>query len=147
MFDSDQIRLGAQRVVIMGCGGFGSAVTVLLSERGHVVHVLDREASAFENLPRTQIDGGWIVPYVGDGTTERDLTKVSTPDADVFMALSGSDTKNAFAAQIAGQVYQVPRVICRIDDPELCEIYEGLGMTAVSVTRLAIHTLVESLGV
>lgn len=131
----------------MGCGGLGAAVTASLAERGHAVHILDIDTSAFDRLPQSLIDDGAIVTCTGDGTAGRDLIKVSTPVADVFMALSGSDTKNALAAQLARQVYGVPRIVCRIDDPTLCEMYEDLGLMAVSSTDLAAQGVVRALGV
>ena len=147
MFPFDQMQSGAMRVVVMGCGGLGAAVTASLSKRGHAVHVLDTDTSAFDCLPQSRIEDGGIVTCAGDGTVGRDLIKVSTPVADVFMALSGSDTKNALAAQLARQIYGVPRVVCRIDDPTLCEMYDGLGLIAVSSTTLTAGNVVQALGV
>ena len=147
MFPFDQTRPGTLRVVVMGCGGLGSAVTASLSERGHAVHVLDPDVSAFDALPQSRIEDGGIVTCAGDGTVGRDLINVSTPVADVFMALSGSDTKNALAAQLARQIYGVPRVVCRIDDSAMCEMYEELGLIAVSSTNLAAQGVARALGV
>ncbi len=147
MFPFNHIRPGSLRIVAMGCGGLGSAVVASLSEHGHTIHVLDTNASAFDGLPKSSIEGGGIVTCVGDGTVVRDLIKVSAPVADVFMALSGSDTKNALAAQLAKQIYSVPRVICRVDDRALCEMYEGLGLITVSSTTLAAKAAVQALGV
>ncbi len=147
MFPFEQLRPWALRIVVMGCGGLGSAVTASLSERRHAVHVLDPDISAFDGLPQSRIEDGGIVTCAGDGTVGRDLMKVSTPVADVFMALSGSDTKNALAAQLARQIYGVPRVVCRIDDPTLCEMYEGLGLIAVSSTTLAAENVAQALGI
>ena len=147
MFPFEQLRPWALRVVVIGCGGLGSAVTASLAESGHAIHVLDPDASAFDGLPQSLVEDGTIVTCAGDGTAGRDLIKVSTPVADVFMALSGSDTRNALAAQLARQVYGVPRVVCRIDDPTLCEMYKGLGLIAVSSTSLAAENVVQALGI
>ena len=82
------------------------------------------------------VEDGHIVPLVGDGTFEEDLRKASIQDAQVFMALSDSETRNALAAQIARHVFQVPTSICRIDDPSKERVYNGLGILAVSAITL-----------
>ena len=129
-------------MVIMGCGGLGATVATSLTDQGHVLHILDVTADAFDRLPVGLIEAEQIVPLVGDGTSERDLMKASIQDSTVFMALSGSDTQNALAAQIAKQVFQVQTVICRIDDPSKEEVYNDLGIVAVSAIKLVREVVV-----
>ena len=127
----------------MGCNGIGAAVATTLVNQGHTVHVLDSHEGAFGRLPPGGIEEGHIVPIIGDGTLQQGLVKASVQDADVFMALSNSDTRNALAAQRAKQVYQVPKVICRIDDPDLNEMYNELDIQAVGATMLVTEMLVK----
>ena len=133
-------------MVIMGCGALGATVASVLTDGGVSLQVLDTRADAFDRLPTGLIEDGRVVPLVGDGTNERDLAKAAVQEATVFMALSGSDTKNALAAQIAKQVFGVPTVICRIDDPSKGAVYEDMGIVTVSATTLVADMVVEAAG-
>lgn len=130
----------------MGCGALGATVASVLTDGGVSLQVLDTRADAFDRLPTGLIEDGRVVPLVGDGTNERDLAKAAVQEATVFMALSGSDTKNALAAQIAKQVFGVPTVICRIDDPSKGAVYEDMGIVTVSATTLVADMVVEAAG-
>ena len=144
MLQPNQRESGSRHTVIMGCDGVGVLVATSLSGQGHTVHVLDSRSEAFEGLPPGEIEAGRIVPIVGDGTLQQDLVRASIQEADVFMALSKTDTRNALAAQMARQLYQVPRVICRIDDPTLQEMYSDLGIVAISATRLVTNKTLQA---
>lgn len=137
---------GPRHVVIMGCGQIGAMVATTLSEAGHTLHILDLDPVAFDLLPPGMVAYGHIVPIVGDGTLEEDLRKASIQDAGIFIAVAGRDATNALAAQIARHLLQVPRVICRIDDPTRKEMYGRLGLIAVSATTLAAEMVLESTG-
>ena len=107
-----------------------------MSETGYIVQILDVSVAAFDLLPTGLIEDGQIVPIIGDGTLESDLLKASAQDADVLIAVSGKDAANAMSAQIAHHILGVPRVICRLSDPVLGEIYKDLDLTTVSPTGL-----------
>ena len=108
------------------------------------MHILDLSPSAFDLLPAGMKGDGRIVPIVGDGTREADLRRASAQGADVFIALSGRDARNALSAQIAKHVLQVPTVICRINDPTRKEMYTQLGLTAVSAAGLVTEAVLEA---
>jgi trk system potassium uptake protein TrkA len=116
----------------MGCGRLGATLAVSLSEEGWFIHILDLNSDTFDRLPPGMIENGHIVPIVGDGTLARDLRKASTQDADVFIAVSGRDTRNALAAQLAKHILNVPNVICRMNDQTRRDMYEELGLTTIS---------------
>ena len=130
----------------MGCGRVGSAITKALYERGYIVRVLDTDANAFDRLPTGAVEDGHIVPVIGDGTLESDLRMVSAQDADMFIATCGSDSRNAMSAQIAQHILMVPKVICRMDDPALGEMYSSLGLVTINVTGLISRTILEESG-
>ena len=52
-------------------------------------------------------------------------------NVDVFLALSRDDHHNALVAQIALYIFNVPRVICYLEHPQLRILYAGLGLDVV----------------
>lgn len=118
------------RVVILGCGRVGAELATILSRDGHDVLVIDRNQEAFGRL-RQEFTG---TTMVGDGTDEDVLERAGVPEADAFVACTNGDNRNILSAQIAKHTFEVPRVICRIYDPQRQEIYNKLGLESISPT-------------
>lgn len=121
--------------VIMGCGRLGASVAHSLLDEGHRIYILDTQASNFDRLRSDPIRSGAITPIIGDGTVYADLLKTPVRDAGVFIAVSGRDTQNALAAQIAKHIFEVPTVICRMNDPDRQSMFQELGLEAISGIR------------
>lgn len=117
-------------VIIMGCGRVGAELARLLDAEGHQVTILDIESGSFDKLP-PDFKG---TALLGDATDEEVLKKANITEVDAFVALTREDDKNAMAAQIAKQIFNVPKVVCRIYDPLREEFYKGLGLEAISPT-------------
>lgn len=137
-------RVGPKRVVIAGCTTTGASLAVALSNKGHSVHILDEAMESFEKIPDSKRESGAIVPVIGNWTLQRDLLKVAIRDADVFMALSSSDTRNALACEIAHSVFQVPTVVGRIEDPSIQATYNEIGITAIGSAQVIADMAVEA---
>lgn len=116
----------------MGCGRVGSTIATALWKEGHQVVVLDANPESLRRLP-TELQKEAIV---GDGTLEEHLRNGGIENTDAFVAVSTGDTANILAGQMAKHVFQVPKVVCRIDDTARYEIYTELGLTAVSSTQM-----------
>jgi trk system potassium uptake protein TrkA len=146
MLQFSQREAGSKRMVIMGCGELGASIAHSLAEQGHTLHLLDLHAEHFDRLSPGQVESGHIVPIIGDGTLQQDQMRASVPNADVFMALSDEDTANALAAQMSRHLYEVPTVICRIDDPTMQKVYSELGVVAISATSLVTEMVIKEAG-
>jgi trk system potassium uptake protein TrkA len=117
-------------VIIMGCGRVGARLAGLLDIEGHSVTILDIETYSFRRLPAEF--GGTAL--VGDGMDEEVLKKADIEKADVFVAVTEADNHNIMAAQIAKHLFNVPKVICRIYDPLRRELFNSLGIEALTPT-------------
>ena len=117
-------------IVIMGCGRVGAWLAGLLDIEGHSVTILDIDAYSFRRLP-PDFSG---TALVGDGTDEEALKKAGIEEADAFAALTQGDNRNIMAAQIAKHIFNVPKVVCRIYDPLRRELFNSLGIEALSPT-------------
>ncbi len=74
---------------------------------------------------------------VGDGTDVHRLEEAGARRADVLLALTNHDQDNLIACQIARQMFQVPRTIAIVNDPDNEAIFTQLGVTvAFSATRI-----------
>ena len=130
-------------IVIMGCGRVGARLAGSLDTKNHRVSVLDTNSYSFRRLP----PGYKGAALVGNGVDEDALKKAGIEDADVFIAMTQGDNRNIMAAQIAKQIFNVPRVICRIYDPLRHELYQTLGLETFSPTIIFTDMMEKSLGV
>lgn len=128
-------------VIIMGCGRVGSGLAQALDAEGHKVTIIDVDSKRFDELP-PDFSG---MAFVGDATDEEVLRKAGMEQADAFVALTRNDERNAMAAQIAKEIFNIPKVLCRIYDPLREEFYRGLGLEALSPTRVFVRLLQEKL--
>jgi trk system potassium uptake protein TrkA len=129
------------KIIIVGCGRVGAQLASLLDAEGHEITVLDVDAHSFRRLPPSF--GGTAL--VGDGTDEEMLKKAGIAGADAFVAVTQGDNRNVMAAQIAKKIFNVPKVLCRIYDPLRKDVYEALGLDAVSPTTVFAQLLRDKL--
>lgn len=125
----------------MGCGRVGAWLAALLDSDGHSVTILDTDGYSFRRLPST-FRG---TALLGNGIDEEALRKAGIEEADAFVAVTQGDNRNIMATQIAKHIFNVPKVICRIYDPLRCELYNTLGLAAISPTTIFAQILKEKL--
>ncbi len=130
------------RVIIIGCGRVGARTAAELDQRGDHVTVIDTDLRAFTRLPSTF--GG--VTIRGSGTDEDTVRQAGAEMADLLMALTEGDNRNAMAAQLGKHRFRVPRVIAKINDPLRAEAYRTLGLETICRTVLLADALVMAAG-
>ncbi len=119
-------------VIIVGCGRVGSELAKLLSNEGHNVVVIDKAQSSFDRLGGT-FNG---LTMTGNGFDLDLLKQVGIDKADAFCAVTNGDNTNLISAQVAKKIFNVPKVIARIYDPQRAHIYTALGLDIISGTIL-----------
>ena len=126
------------RVIIVGCGRVGARVAAELDQRGEHVTVIDVSAHAFSRLPSSF--AGETVR--GSGTDEDVMRSAGAEQADIVMALTEGDNRNALSAQLAKHRFGAPRVIAKINDPLRGEAYRALGLETICRTIILGDALV-----
>ena len=119
----------------------GAMIARALAEEGHTVTVLDTNEENLRRLPGFQE----ITALLGDGTLEEDLRRAGIEEADVFVAVEERDARNALAAQKAQYLFDIPKVVCHIGDPVRQEMYQQLGLEAVSPAKTVSDMILEAL--
>jgi len=119
-------------IIIVGCGRVGSELAKLLSSEGHDVVIIDKHPASFERLGRT-FNG---LTLTGNGFDLNLLKQAGIEKADAFCAVTNGDNTNLISAQVAKQIFKVPKVIARVYDPQRAHIYSALGLDVISGTIL-----------
>lgn len=128
-------------IVILGCGRVGAHLAKMLVAEGHQVTVIDKDSTAFAYLG-SDFPGKLVV---GTGIDEDVLSQAGIEKADAFVAVTNGDNTNVMAAQVAKEIFGVPRVICRIYDPLREEIYRALGLETICPTLWGVNRIREIL--
>ena len=113
-------------IIVVGCGRVGSHLATLLSEDGHNVSVIDRNADSFKNLGRDF--NGRIVK--GVGFDESALMEA------VIAAVTSNDNANLMIAEVSRRIYEVPHVITRLYEARREKTYAQLGIDFACGTTL-----------
>lgn len=119
-------------IIIVGCGRVGSELANLLQSEGHNVVIIDNDPQSFKRLGST-FNGTTLV---GNGFDVELLKEAGIEKADAFCVVTDGDNTNIMAAQIAKKIFNVPKVIARVYDPQRAHIYKHLGLDIISGTVL-----------
>jgi len=116
------------KVIVVGCGRFGSELAYRLYKSGHEVAIVDAIPEAFNILP-VDFRGRLIE---GDALNQDVLHRAGIEHADALAATSDNDAMNLAVVHIASRFYNVKRVVARNYDPKLRPIFEQFGIQMVS---------------
>ena len=119
-------------IIVVGCGRVGSQLANMLSDNGDNVCVVDRDASAFDNLGRG-FNGSTVQ---GIGFDEDTLRKAGAEECDAVAAVTQSDNTNLMVAEVANHLFGVPRVMSRLYNADHERAYRQLGIDYVCGTSL-----------
>lgn len=128
-------------VIIIGCGRVGGQLSLLLTNEGHQITVIDVNPEALASLG-PDFKGRKVA---GVGFDQEVLINAGIETADAFVAASSSDNANIIAARIARDHFHVPRVVARLYDLRRAEIYQRLGLLTISPTTRGAERIREFL--
>jgi trk system potassium uptake protein TrkA len=109
-----------------------------LARQGHNVTIIDQNPDAFRRLKNYTGD-----TEVGNGLDPDVLRRAGIEQADVFVTVTNGDNRNITAAQIAQEIFKVPKVLARIYDPMRAAAYQELGLNTICTTMLGSGVIID----
>lgn len=128
-------------ILIIGCEKVGSELAAVLDKRGHDVSVVDRLEESFDRLPGDF--GGFTT--AGVPIDQEILKKAGIETCDAVCAVTTDDNLNIMAAQLAEEIFKVPRVFARISDVDKVDVFRGFGIHTVCPTRLTVEAALAAI--
>ena len=128
-------------LVIVGCGRTGGALAARFDSEGDSVAVVDLDAQSRRRLPGAF--GGELIE--GDGLDRQVLEAARIDEAEALVAVSSSDSTNVVVARAARDVFHVPHVVGRIDDPRRVQFGVDLGLTMIATVRTTVDRVYRML--
>ena len=129
------------KIVILGCGRVGATLATMMDQAGHKVSIIDYSNESFRRLD-PKFSGETLV---GNGVDEEVLIRAGIKEADAFAAVTNGDNRNIMASQIAKEIFNVKKVVCRIYDPIRQSTYNELGLETISPTLIGAQMLFDAL--
>ena len=130
--------------LIFGCDILTDLIIKYLQPHGYIVTVVAYEQDLLIDLERKYTLATILIK---DHVMQDYLQESNVKNVDMFLAVSTNDHTNVMLAQEAKHLFDVKTVICRIEDPELNEIYSELGLKVIgksdSQLYLEITNLIE----
>jgi trk system potassium uptake protein TrkA len=114
------------RIIVIGAGAVGSYLAERLSAEGQDVVVIEDDERRAADL-QNHIDA---LVVVGNGASAQVLEDVGADQADLLIAVSNNDGANVLACH-AGKEMGAKRTIARIEEPEIREGADRLGVDVV----------------
>lgn len=130
-------------IIIAGCGRFGALLANQLSRQGHSIVVVDTNDVKFRNLSG-EFSGFRLE---GDATELSVLQQAKAHEADKLIAVTRDDNVNLAIAQVAKEIFKVPLVVARVNDPQRESIFRELGIHTVCPLLLAHDDLLRRFNV
>ncbi len=130
-------------IIVVGCGRLGSSLANELSDFGHDVCIIDRDKQKLAVLG-SGFNGKKINSIEFDSDN---LIQGGIEQADTLLALTSDDNINIMVSLIANEIYHVPQVIARVNDPNRKYIYDKLNIENISLVKLGEELLLNRLTV
>ena len=119
------------RVSVLGSSPIVAFIVQGLAKEGHHITYMAPEADGRDDISYPDWQEA-IETVVGVGSLMDTLKLARVEQSQVFLAMSDNDNRNAMAAQMAQKLFNVPKVVCLVHDPERVEMYDRMGLTTVS---------------
>ncbi|MDN5326691.1 MAG: trk/ktr system potassium uptake protein [Moorella sp. (in: firmicutes)] len=125
-------------VVVAGGGKIGFNLTKTLLDGGQEVLLIEKDLRRFR----------WLEDHLGQVVLHGDATEVATLEeagvkrADVVAAVTGFDEDNIMICRLAQNVFDVKRVIGRVNNPQNEDAFRLLGINNIINSTRLIYRLV-----
>ena len=133
-------------ILVIGCDQVGAALVRDLERIGHDISLVERDSEQLKRLDGFDDYSFGGTALVGDPTDPDVLKQGGIENCDAVAAVSEDDSVNLMAAQIAKNIFQREKVICRVSDPHLQILYHKYyGLETICPTILTEQAVFRTL--
>jgi trk system potassium uptake protein TrkA len=129
------------KIIVIGYGRLGSQFVRRIDSGTNELIVIDKERSI---LDRPDFPKG-VQFYVGNAIDVDLLREAGADSADLMMALTRDENTNLMIAQIARVVFNIPKVVAVVYDPQREASFHEAGIETLAVTVAGADLLAQRL--
>ena len=126
-------------VLVVGAGKVGLNVARSLTQLGHEFILVEQRRTRFDLL----VDEMEEQLLFGDGTEMWVLEEAGITRADLVVAVTGDDEDNVVIAQLAKHIYDVPKVVARVNNPANRKTFDLLDVDATVCASTMVISMIE----
>lgn len=130
----------ARNVIILGASKTAYYLAEALIKSGNSVKIIEMNKTRCEEFSEALPE---VVMINGDGASRELLLEEGIKSADAFVSLTGMDEENILISIFAAS-QGVPKVITKVNRPELAEMAQKLGLDTIITPRNIISDVVTS---
>ncbi len=127
-----------KRILIVGGSKIVYFLTRTFLTKGFQVSIINNDRDECTRLSRSLK----ATVIFGDGSNPQLLDEAGAANADILLAVTQNDQDNLVICQVASMKFSVPRSLALVNDPDNEGVFQELGVTAFSITRV-ISKLIE----
>src|SRR5690348_3116216 len=125
------------KIIVIGYGRVGSQFIRKVDTTAHQVVVVDKERSALERGKPPE-----DVRFLYGNAIDEDLLRdAGAESADILLALTRDENTNLMLAQIARVIFNVPRVVAIVYDPDRESYFHEAGIETLAITAAGAELL------
>lgn len=124
-------------IIIIGSGRLGRMLSEELSDAGHNVSVVDRDSKRLEALG-SGFNGLSVKGVEYDNAV---LKEAGITHADFLISVTSDDNLNITVSLAAKEIFKVPSVIARVNEPQKKSVYELLKIEMINPTELISYVI------
>lgn len=128
------------QIIVVGCGKVGSSLAGILVDQGHDVVIVENDPDLIQNA--SDID---CIKITGVHIDRDVLKQAGIETADILCAVTQTDNINIMVAQIAQDVFKVPKIITRIFNPSNEDVFQAFGLNTVCSTELTVQAFLRKI--
>jgi trk system potassium uptake protein TrkA len=117
------------KIIVVGFGRVGSQFVKRLEAGTHELVVVDKERAV---AGRSDVPKG-VKVLIGNAIDEDLLREAGADSADVILALTREENTNLMIAQIARVIFNVPKVIAVVYDPQRQAFFQEAGVETLAI--------------
>ena len=119
------------RILILGCGPLTTLLLALPDSSEHQFTILSDDMDWLNDVA----DEPRVNTILTLEPQMQDYLQLGGIDnADAFLALSEDEHQNILTSQIAKHIFNVGTVVCRLENPQLQQLYSALDLKVVNPT-------------
>lgn len=126
------VKKQGRDVIILGGSTTAYYLAKMLVSNGFYVKIVERDEDRCAELAEKLPAGATLIH--GDGMNHDLLMEEGIMGTDAFVALTGSDEENILISFYASN-QAVPKVIAKVNQPELADLSEKLGLDSIVAPR------------
>ena len=130
------------RILILGCGPLTTLLLASSESNEHQFTILSDDIDCLNEVANEPAVNTLLTlePLMQDYLQ---LGGIDT--ADAFLALSEDEHQNILTSQIAKHIFNVQKVVCRLEDPELQRLYSEMDLEIVNPTLDLLQDITRTL--